>query len=123
MWQLNMKVTKEDIFKFSPCSVATEQMVDACFAGREYLTIQDILNLAIVDEYKLWLLLRPELIPYDKLSNIRVEFIGLMDKQWLIDLCGTCPVYETIGRVARCFDRPYNETYGVLMQIVEKYIA
>ena len=45
-------VSKEDIFKFSPCVAATQQLVDTCFAGREFLTVPDILALALEDEYK-----------------------------------------------------------------------
>jgi hypothetical protein len=116
-------ISKEDVFGFSPCAAATHEMVDTYFAGREFLTIPDIFALALEDEYKLWLLLRPELLSEDKLAKIRADFIGLMNQQWLIDLSFSCPVYDLIGKVARCFDRPYTETYAELIQIVERYIA
>ena len=116
-------VSKEDIFKFSPCAAATNEMVDRCFGYREFLTAKDVLGLVLEDEYKLWLLLRPELASEEQLSKIRADFIGLIDQEWLVKLCETCPAYETIGRVARCFDRPYTETYAELIQIVERYIA
>ena len=116
-------VSKEDIFKFSPCAVATHELVDRCFGNREFLTARDVLDLVLEDEYKLWLLLRPQLISEDNLGKIRADFIALIDQEWLVKLCETCPAYETIGRVARCFDRPYIETYAELMQIVERHIA
>jgi hypothetical protein len=123
MWRFNMKVSKEDIFSFSPCAAATKELVDRCFHGKDLLTAQDVLALQLEDEYKLWLLLRPELIDTQKLEEIRQEFISMMDQKWLIDLSISCPVYDIIGKVARCFDRPYADTYSSLIKIVEKYIA
>lgn len=114
-------VSKEDIFKFSPCAAATHELVDRCFGDREFLTARDVLNLVLEDEYKLWLLLRPQLISEDNLGKIRADFIGLIDQQWLKDLSVSCPVYDIIGKVARCFDRSYPETYAVLIRIVESY--
>lgn len=116
-------VSKEDIFKFSPCAAATHELVDRCFGNREFLTARDVLGLVLEDEYKLWLLLRPQLISEDNLGKIRADFIGLIDQQWLKDLSVSCPVYDIIGKVARCFDRPYPDTYAILIRIVEGYIA
>lgn len=118
-----MQVSKEDIFRFSPCAAATQQLVDRCFAGREFLTAADVLALSLEDEYKLWLLLRPELIPLPHLEAIRQEFLSLIDQDWLRELAGTCPVYDVLGKVARCFERPYTDTYAAMITIVEKYIA
>ena len=118
-----MKVSKNDIFAFSPCAAATHELVDRCFGDREFLTAKEVLDLVLEDEYKLWLLLRPQLLTEEQLTRIRADFIDLMDQQWLIDLSLSCPVYEVIGRVARCFERPYNETYKILIQIVGGYIA
>jgi hypothetical protein len=116
-------VSKEDIFRFSPCAAATNEMVDRCFGDREFLTAKDVLGLVLEDEYKLWLLLRPELASEEQLSKIRADFIGLIDQQWLKDLSVSYPVYDIIGKVARCFDRPYPDTYAILIRIVEGYIA
>jgi hypothetical protein len=116
-------ISKEDVFGFSPCAAASHEMVDALFAGRELIAASDVLASTLEDEHKLWLLLRPELISEQHLSEIRADFIALIDQDWLVKLCETCPAYETIGRVARCFDRPYIETYAELIQVVEKYIA
>lgn len=116
-------ISKEDIFGFSPCVAASHEMVDTLFAGRELLAASDVLASTLENEHKLWLLLRPELIPEDQLAKIRADFIGLINQDWLVKLCETCPAYETIGRVARCFDRPCIETYAELIQIVERYIA
>lgn len=116
-------ISKEDVFRFSPCAAASHDMVDALFAGRELIDASDVLASTLENEHKLWLLLRPELISEDQLAKIRADFIALIDQEWLVKLCETCPAYETIGRVARCFDRPYIETYAELMQIVERHIA
>lgn len=118
-----MQVSKQDIYRFSPCSVATEKLVNDCFGDREFLSAKDVLSLSLGDEYKLWLLLRPELIKEEDLEKIRQEFISIMDQEWLIKYCVEHPVHTIIGRVARCFDRPYEKTYAELIKIVEKYIA
>lgn len=118
-----MMVTKEDIFTFSPCAAATRELVDRTFGEREFLTAKNVLDLDLKDEYKLWLLLRPQLLTEHSLEEIRAEFIGLMNQQWLIDLSASCPVYDMLGKVARCFDRPYDETYAVLLRIVGGYVA
>jgi hypothetical protein len=116
-------ISKEDIFKFSPCAAATQELVDRIFGERELLTAKDVLELDLKDEYKLWLLLRPQLLTERSLEKIRADFIELMDQQWLIDLSVSCPVYDMLGKVARCFDRPYEETYAVLLRIAGGYVA
>ena len=98
-------VSKEDIFKFSPCAAATHELVDRCFGNREFLTARDVLDLVLEGN----------------LEKIRADFIGLIDQQWLKNLSVSCPVYDIIGKVARCFDRSYPETYAVLIRIVESY--
>jgi hypothetical protein len=57
------KVTIKDVLSWAPCEEYTEERITKLFAGRESLTVADILELDIPYEDKLWAALREELIP------------------------------------------------------------
>jgi hypothetical protein len=54
-------ITIEQVMSWEPCY--PQERVEELFAGREVLTIEDVFNLDIPAEHKLWVLLREELIP------------------------------------------------------------
>jgi hypothetical protein len=119
-----LTVTKEDVYNFSPCKAATKPLVDSIFKDAESLSAFDVLACdPLTSEYKLWALLRPELIENGKLEEIRVEFLKMMNQERFIEISKECPVYQIIGRVARCYNRDYEETYKVLLVVVENVLA
>ena len=119
-----LTVTKEDVYNFSPCEAATKSLVDSIFKDSESLSAFDVLACDLLtSEYKLWSLLRPELIENEKLEQIRTEFLKMMNQERFIEISKECPVYQIIGRVARCYNREHEETYKVLLVVVEDIIA
>lgn len=119
-----LAVTKKDVYNFSPCQAATDPLVDSIFKDSESLSAFDVLACDLLTtEYKLWALLRPELIENEKLEQIRAEFLKMMNYERFIEISKECPVYQIIGRVARCYDREYEETYKALLVVVENALA
>jgi hypothetical protein len=57
------KITIKDVLGWDPCEEYTEERITKLFAGRESLTVADILELDIPWNDKLWAVSREELIP------------------------------------------------------------
>jgi len=54
--------TIDNILSWKPCSDYTEEIITELFAGRETLTVQDILELNISAKDKLWAILREDML-------------------------------------------------------------
>ena len=79
-----LSITKADVLSFAPCQCDSIARIDELFAGRERLTVIDVLALGMPDEHKLWLILRPQLIPQTTLDRIFAEFHLMLTPEYRI---------------------------------------
>jgi len=61
--------TVDDVLWWGPCPDYTPEVVADLFAGRESLSVAEILDLDIPPEDRLWAVLRPEMLPEETLSE------------------------------------------------------
>jgi hypothetical protein len=127
---MTLSVTPADVLSFNPCEVVTPDFLRKHFAGRSSVTANEILDLNIRCDYKLWLVLRTQLIAENTLNQIKTSFIDLMDPQSdYYQEALDSGYYTCIAKILRskrpiegdiCTD---NTIYETLLNIVRSYIA
>jgi hypothetical protein len=75
-------ITFEQVMAWKPCY--SQERIEELFAGREVLTLEDIFNLDISVEHKLWVLLREELIPAPVLHEFACR-VAEQALKWISD--------------------------------------
>jgi hypothetical protein len=100
---MELFITREDVKSWGPCSVGTDAFIERCFGDRETLNFRQLCNIPyLTDEYLLWTVLRPQVIPDNILSDIKEKFLDLIGtthqhfEDWK-DL----PVVDLVGKVVR----------------------
>jgi len=63
-------VTVKQIMSWNPCAEYTQAKIKKLFAGRQALSVLDVLELDIPDADKLWVVLREELVPANMLHEL-----------------------------------------------------
>jgi hypothetical protein len=122
------KLTKEDITKLNPCSVATDEFVSKYFNGAEYITFSDILLMDMKYEYKLWLVLSAGFISEEKVNQLRDRFVFMMGNSPFINLVRICSLVDSMGKVMRSINQDpeltYKQMLGAVIDIImEQNIA
>ena len=67
-------VTIDQVMRWRPCSDYPQKRINSLFAGRESLSLEDIVALDISTEDKLWALLREDFIPARELHLLACDF-------------------------------------------------
>lgn len=66
--------TVVDVLSWGPCPDYTPEVVADLFAGRESLSVAEILDLDIPSDDRLWAVLRPEMLPEETLGELTCRF-------------------------------------------------
>ena len=120
-----LSVSKADILSFNPCPSQTRDNLDTLMEGNERIDVEFILNVGVPADHKLWLILRPELLPIETLEKIRAAFVALVptDNEWYV----TIDTIEWCGmpsKMYRALQPQSNETTAAqLLTIVRGYLA
>lgn len=117
-------VSKMDILLFNPCKSDSIAAIDELMAGNEFVDVNYIINVNIPDDHKLWLILRPELIPIETLEKIKTAFLLLIPDdhehyQYALDV----PYWGIPAKVMRVLQPQSNDdTATQLLNIVRGYL-
>ena len=120
-----MQVTKEQVFSFSPCQSDSIQRIDELFGDKATINVDDILAMNMPDDHKLWLILRPELLPVETLDQIKAAFLALIPQdheQYNIALAQD--YWHVQAKVMRALQPQTNEdTAAQLLNIVRGVVV
>lgn len=123
-----LSVTKADILSFSPCASDSIARIDELFAGRESLTAADVIALNMPDEHKLWLILRPQLIPQDRLDAISTEFRSMISGEDFLERAKTATPIKLVTFVLLSLRPSHDDnstdpaTLARLLEIVRSHL-
>ncbi len=80
------KVTVQDILSWDPCDGYTEEKIKELFGRKKYLNVKQILDLDIPAEDRLWVVLRPEMIPemiiHEFLCQVAESVLPIYEKEY-----------------------------------------
>ena len=68
------RCTVDDVLWWGPCPDYTPEVITEIFAGRESLSVAEILDLDIPPDDRLWAVLRPEMLSEEMLGELTCRF-------------------------------------------------
>ena len=116
-------ITKADVHSWNPCPETTDEFIDDCFAGRETLDYDALMNIPeLKDDWLLWTILRPEVIKDATLKQIRKAYLKLIeDRDIRYSEWKDLSTVDLIGKVVRAMNQPPEQTYAMMLDIVREH--